>query len=222
MAPRDRCFRPGSTPWQAGLPVQQAGFTMVELLIAIVLMLVGIVAVAQLIPAAIDQNFRNRYDSSALILTQSILEQMMAQPLAVGSPGDKAHYFFNTTAPDGTAVTLNLGQNAPAVCGVPLPLGELCSDVGAAVINDALGNVVIDWTQAGTAVPLNYRIVYILAGPTAGQGYQYETRWRVLTVFQPQFGVNVPVRRRILISTRGGPQGLTLAPTTLTTTVSQR
>ncbi len=47
-----------------------AGFTMIELLIAIVILLVGVVAVAQLVPNAIRSDFRNRYDSTALILAQ--------------------------------------------------------------------------------------------------------------------------------------------------------
>ena len=48
-----------------------AGFTMIELLIAIVILLIGVVAVAQLVPNAIRSDFRNRYDSTALILAQT-------------------------------------------------------------------------------------------------------------------------------------------------------
>ena len=45
---------------------------MVELLIAIMIMLVGIVAVAKLVPQAIDSNFKNRNDSTALIAAQRL------------------------------------------------------------------------------------------------------------------------------------------------------
>ena len=48
----------------------QCGFTLTEVLIAIVILLVGIVAVAQLVPASIGSNSANRNDSSALVFAQ--------------------------------------------------------------------------------------------------------------------------------------------------------
>ena len=44
----------------------QRGFTLVEVLMAIVILLVGIVAVAQLVPASISSNSANRNDSTSL------------------------------------------------------------------------------------------------------------------------------------------------------------
>jgi Tfp pilus assembly protein PilV len=55
---------------------------MIELMIAIVMLLIGVVAVAQLVPNAMQSNFRNRYDSTGLILAQRQLEQMM-NPLSL-------------------------------------------------------------------------------------------------------------------------------------------
>ena len=49
---------------------KQRGFTLTEVLIAIVILLVGIVAVAQLVPASIGSNSANRNDSSALVFAQ--------------------------------------------------------------------------------------------------------------------------------------------------------
>jgi prepilin-type N-terminal cleavage/methylation domain-containing protein len=59
----------------------QRGFTLTEVLIAIVILLVGIVAVAQLVPASIGSNSANRNDSSALVFAQREMDQFLLQPL---------------------------------------------------------------------------------------------------------------------------------------------
>jgi prepilin-type N-terminal cleavage/methylation domain-containing protein len=59
----------------------QRGFTLIEVLIAIVILLVGIVAVAQLVPASIGSNSANRNDSSALVFAQREMNQFLLQPL---------------------------------------------------------------------------------------------------------------------------------------------
>jgi len=93
-----------------------AGFTMIELLIAIVILLVGVVAVAQLVPNAIRSDFRNRYDSTALILAQQQMEQMVEQNLTVGGPPAAGTYNSQIFLPDGTTALCNLGV-APPFCG---------------------------------------------------------------------------------------------------------
>lgn len=184
-----------------------SGFTLIELLIAIVVLLVGISAVAQLIPAAMTRNFMNRYDSTALIIAERQMEQMMAQTMAVGSPAPGGDYFFNSTLPDGTAVTINMGVNNP-----PGP-----SAIGANTITDPAGNIYIDWTQTAGTVPANYRNQFV-----SNEGYLYETRWRVMTFFQIINGISQPTAKRIILSTRGGPQGAAQTPTTLITIVGKR
>jgi prepilin-type N-terminal cleavage/methylation domain-containing protein len=185
-----------------------AGFTLIELLIAILLMLVGIAAVAQLIPAAMTRNFLNRYDSTGLIIAQRQLEQMMNQSMTAGNPAVNSHFFFNTTLPNGTATTINLGLHNP-LAGT--------TDVGAAVITDASGNFYIDWTQAPGGVPANYRNQFVSA-----EGYLYETRWRVMTFYAALSGTVQPTAKRIILSTRGGPEGMAQTPTTLITIVGMR
>src|SRR5580693_5910470 len=59
----------------------QRGFTLTEVLIAIVILLVGIVAVAQLVPASIGSNSANRNDSSALVFAQRQMDRFLNQPL---------------------------------------------------------------------------------------------------------------------------------------------
>lgn len=58
-----------------------SGFTLTEVLIAILILLVGIVAVAQLVPISVGSNSANRNDSSALVFVQREMDQFLSQPL---------------------------------------------------------------------------------------------------------------------------------------------
>lgn len=84
----------------------QRGFTLVELAIATVVLLVGVVAVMQLVPNAMQSNLRNRYDSSAVVIAQRLLDQMMSQPLSA----------TQFTDADGRVIELG-GVAAPFVGG---------------------------------------------------------------------------------------------------------
>ena len=56
---------------------RRGGFTLVEVLLATVVLLVGVVAVAQLVPISLTVNSANRGDSTALVIEQRVLEQML-------------------------------------------------------------------------------------------------------------------------------------------------
>jgi type II secretory pathway pseudopilin PulG len=61
----------------------EGGFSILEMMFATVILLVGLVAIAQLVPASILLNYRNRTDSSALVFAQRQLDQMLDQPMSV-------------------------------------------------------------------------------------------------------------------------------------------
>lgn len=63
----------------------EQGFSILEMLLATVILLVGLVAIAQLVPATILMNYRNRTDSSALVFAQRQLDQMLDQQLIANS-----------------------------------------------------------------------------------------------------------------------------------------
>jgi prepilin-type N-terminal cleavage/methylation domain-containing protein len=64
------------------LRLRQQGFSILEMLIATVILLVGLVSVAQLVPASLLMNYRNRMDSSALVFAQRQLDVILDQPLS--------------------------------------------------------------------------------------------------------------------------------------------
>jgi prepilin-type N-terminal cleavage/methylation domain-containing protein len=81
---------------------RQGGFSLLEMVIASAVLLVGILSVVQLIPASLKANLYNRMDTMAIVVAQRELDQMLNQPLsAIG--------FTDTT---GNPVSLG-GPNAP-------------------------------------------------------------------------------------------------------------
>src|SRR3989442_14048923 len=64
----------------------QRGFSLLEMMFATIILLVGLVAVAQLVPASILMNYRNRNDSSALVFAQRELDQFLDQQLSLSVP----------------------------------------------------------------------------------------------------------------------------------------
>ncbi len=189
-----------------------AGFSLIELMIAVLVLLLGIVPLIQVVGYAIETNTRSRYDSSGLIAAQRQLELMTAQEMDVGNPPLNGHYFFNATLPDGTAWVINMGlKTSSGVCPPPAP-----SDAGAAAVTLPNGTWVIDWNQPPVA---GYFNTFTSAERTAAESYQYESRWRVMTFYECISGFARPVGKRILLSTRGGPPGAAQPPTTLITLV---
>ena len=67
---------------------RQRGFTLLELLVATVIILVGLVAVAQLVPASVMMNSNNRSDGAGLAFAQRVMEAIRAQPMAASTFSD--------------------------------------------------------------------------------------------------------------------------------------
>jgi len=159
--------------------MKQSGFTMIETLIATVVMVVGVVGVAQLIPMSIRMNAGNRDDSTALVFAQRELDEMVDQPMSATTFSD----------PQGVlcppAANCNLGNAATPKVPVGSPL---------VMFNN---KPIIDFTQA--AVP-NYSFNY--TDPNDPFRLPYDVRWAVITYSN---GVSATGRRFIVgVRRRGG------------------
>jgi Tfp pilus assembly protein PilV len=151
------------------------GFSILEMMLATVILLVGLVAIAQLVPASILLNYRNRTDSSALVFAQRELDQFLDQPL------------ISTSFTDALGNTCNLGSagSPNTVQGSPVVVVN-----NLALINFAAGTVA------------NYSFTYQDAADPAGIGTTYDVRWAVIITGN---GTSVSAKRFILgIRQQGG------------------
>ena len=153
----------------------EAGFSLLEMMLATVILLVGLVAIAQLVPATILLNFRNRTDSSALVFAQRELDQFLDQPL------------FLTSFTDAIGNTCALGNATPV---------NTVQGSSLAVVNN---QVVIDFTR--TLVP-NYSFAIPYQDPSDPSGISYDVRWAVIVTGN---GSTISSKRFILgIRQQGG------------------
>jgi prepilin-type N-terminal cleavage/methylation domain-containing protein len=129
----------------------QSGFSLLEMMLATIILLVGLVAVAQLVPASILLNYRNRTDSSALVFAQRELDQMLDQPLS------------STSFTDALSHTCNLGN--------PTPTNSV---QGTTVVPDLNNQPLIDFTSTVAGYHFNY------PDPTDPNGTTYDVRWAVI------------------------------------------
>lgn len=190
-----------------------AGFTMVELLIAIAIMLFGIVAVARLVPMAIDSNFKNRNDSTALIAAQRLLEQMAAQPLdsmsgACGAAPANTYYFCDQ---DGDLILLGaqdttLGASVTTEDGCPVAgAGQLDFTIPAPANCNPNGTV--DYG-------LKKQWVW---NPVTNTTQTIELRWRVIG----WHAGGAAMRKVFIVGARAGTAGQGLTVTDLQTVVGR-
>jgi prepilin-type N-terminal cleavage/methylation domain-containing protein len=172
----------------------QAGFTLLELLVATVIILVGLVAVAQLVPTSVLMNSNNRSDGTALVFAQHELEAMRAVPLS------------QATFSDPQGVLCPVGN----ICqlGDPTQPGQL---VGSPV-NTGSGTPIIDFSAALVS---GYNFTYI--DPNDPYGAAYDVRWAVVSLTNG----GITAGRRIILGVFRRGMKSTALPVTLDTMVSR-
>lgn len=165
----------------------QRGFTIIELMIAMVILAIGLGGLLVLFATAMNTNAKNTRDTGGTMAAQEILEQITAQPAAQGSAPitvtDCAGNQF-LVATDGGAPVANpanvAGNGAPVVPA---------SGQGVGFPGD------IDWSQGPPTQATNAAAgYYIPKFATCGAGaarVQYELRWNVkqLTAYSRQIVV---------------------------------
>jgi hypothetical protein len=64
---------------------KQNGFSVLEMILASSILMVGIISVVQLVPASLKSSVGNRLDTMATVVAQRELDQMLSQPLNVNA-----------------------------------------------------------------------------------------------------------------------------------------
>jgi prepilin-type N-terminal cleavage/methylation domain-containing protein len=172
----------------------EQGFSLLEMMLATMILLVGLIAIAQLVPATILLNFRNRTDSAAMVFAQRELDFMLDQPLSATSFTDLQGIYCPLSN------TCNLGTPSPQnqVQGSPL----------VAVNNQTL----IDFSASALA---NWSFTY--QDPNDPSGATYDIRWAVIVTGN---GSNISSKRFIVGIRQTGGSGY-FQPITLDTMVQR-
>lgn len=131
---------------------RSGGFSLIEMMIATVVLSIGVVGGAAVISAAIANNGRARFDTTATALAESTMERMVA------IPSNATGVTANTSLKDCAGTTFPIST---ALGGAPLiTLGPFAGSV--------------DFSQA--PVP-NYSMTYAVC--SRGANTIYDVRWRV-------------------------------------------
>jgi type II secretory pathway pseudopilin PulG len=174
---------------------REQGFSILEMMLATIILLVGLVAIAQLVPASILLNYRNRTDSAAMVFAQREMDFMLDQPLVSTTFTDALGVYCPPSA------TCNLGNPAPqnTVQGSPL-----------VVLNN---QTLIDFSNpVGLA---NWSFTYL--DPNDPTGATYDIRWAVIVTGN---GASVSSKRFVLGIRQLGGSGY-FQPVTLDTMVQK-
>jgi prepilin-type N-terminal cleavage/methylation domain-containing protein len=135
----------------------QRGMSLIELMIASLVLTVGVLGSAVLIPIAIGTNSRNRQQSNSTVIAQMTMEKITS-----ASAGGSAVLTITDCA--GTANTINI-------------IGSTAG-TGATLLSS--GSIDFTPAQGSAGAPAGYYMSYKSCG-TAGRQSTYDVRWNVQT-----------------------------------------
>jgi hypothetical protein len=130
--------------------------SLIEMMIACVVLLVGVAATASLIPLAIGTNAKNRQQSNSTVIAQMIMEKILSIP-----PGAPTETLTDCT---GTSTTIN-------------PTGT-STGAGATLLSS--GDADFSQTAGSAGDPAGYYMLYTACG-TNGRQSIYDVRWHIMT-----------------------------------------
>ena len=146
----------------------QRGFSLIELMIALVVLAVGMAALGVLFGVAILGNGRSKGDTAGTMLAQTILEQIAAQPASSAA---------NLSVTDCNAAGATTWTVATAAGGAALnSTGQI----------DFAG-------QTYAAAPANYKMQFVACGNNGRQA-TYDVRWNIQNVNKDPTNATVQTR----------------------------
>lgn len=145
----------------------QAGMTLIELMIALLILAVGLGALTNVLMISMATDNRNSKDTSATLLAQMVIEQISAQ-----HPNSNASISV-TDCTGNTWTIATTGGASPSGAGANLVTSSSSVGYGG-----------IDQTQAVSAITAGYAMQYVDCGGAGNTGVPttYDVRWNVMTV----------------------------------------
>jgi type II secretory pathway pseudopilin PulG len=137
--------------------LNQRGMSLIEMMIACVVLLVGVLAMAALIPLAIGTNSKNRQQSNSTVVAQMLMEKILSVPPGAPTP--------TLSDCSGAAPTTITASGTPTGSG-----GTLLSS----------GDIDFSQTPGSAGDPAGYYMLYTACG-TNGRQSTYDVRWNIKT-----------------------------------------
>jgi len=138
----------------------QRGFTLIEVVLAVSLLAIGLLACTGLVVIGVAGNTRNQNDSGGTLVSQMVIEQMNTLSSNSGS--------FTMTDCNGTAWTVTMTAASQGAGGA------------GATINTTFGT--IDFTESKSSVPAGYQMDYVMCGSQTVHQATYDVRWNVMSI----------------------------------------
>jgi prepilin-type N-terminal cleavage/methylation domain-containing protein len=181
-------------------PRNAEGFTLLEVLVAIVVLAIGLTGLLPMMLVAVNNNTGTRQDSQAVLMAQKVVETITSQP-AASNP------------------TFTVTDCRPNGLGGPQTF-TINSAAGGANLNTGTNPGAIDFTQLPNAVPAGYQMTFFACGDTGdatttdNTQIPFDVRWNV-TIANGMEVLTVAARRM-------GNDGRAMAGKGLQTALFQR
>jgi prepilin-type N-terminal cleavage/methylation domain-containing protein len=139
--------------------------SLIELMIALLVLAIGLGAINVLLVTAIRTNNRNNRDTTATLLAQKVIEQIAS---------------VNPASPNNVTIT-DCAGNTWTVSTVS---GAAPSGAGATLVTSVSSPYYggIDQTQSYSSIPAGYAMQYVDCSTAGGIPATYDVRWNIVTL----------------------------------------
>lgn len=137
----------------------QRGFSIIELMVAVAILAVGVLACMGMLLTGMATNVVNKNDSAGTMLSQMVIEQIYTLPVDSGK---------TMTVTDCAGNSWSIKSNSG---------GSTSSAWKGASIDSTSGG--IDFTQSAGNIPNGYQMNYTTCASQASESAIYDVRWAV-------------------------------------------
>lgn len=187
-------------PIHTGKRRKERGLSLIELMIAMGVLVVGMLGSLALITMAIATNSRNKFDTTGTMLAQMVIEQVNTLPTNTTTTQITLNDCVTTKHPTATAHTV-----AVVASTVGTPVGAALVPVTDTDTSRRAGD--IDFSEA--TPPANYHMDWYTCGDSV-----YDIRWNIVQVTERSRLITVSARQMLF---KGKNANLYAPPVTLRT-----